>query len=107
MILDNVDQGIVALHQKIEPPPSPTSSVPWVRRKSSTLSSGSVNPSEMDFQETINPLTKALMALQESVGERLTIQRGTARLPVSEDFAVGSCPVLRVCRPALAIKGSL
>ena len=93
--------------QQIEASTSPTSRVPSVRRKSSALSSESVNPSEMDFQGTMDSLTKALMELGESGRESFTIQCGTARLPILEKVVIDLGPALRVCRPALAIEERL
>ena len=107
MGLEKVDPGMVAPEQQIEASTSPTSRAPSVRRKSSPLSSESVNPSEMDFKETMDALTKALMELEESGRERLTIQCGMARLPILEDFVIDLGPALRVCRPALAIEERL
>ena len=98
---------MVAPDQQIEASTSPTSRAPSVRRKSSRLSSESVNLSEMDFKETMDALTKALMELEESGRERLTIQCGMARLPILEDFVIDLGPALRVCRPALAIEERL
>ena len=57
----------------------------------------------MDFKETMDALTKALMELKETGRERLTIQCDMARLPILEDFVIEFGPALRVCRPALAI----
>ena len=107
MGLEKVDPGMVAPEQQIEASTSPTSRAPSVRRKSSPLSSESVNPSEMDFNETMDALIKALMELEESGRERLTIQCGMARLPILEDFVIDLGPALRVCRPALAIEERL
>ena len=107
MGLEKVDPGMVAPEQQIEASTSPTSRAPSVRRKSSPLSSEGVNPSEMDFKETMDALTKALMELEESGRERLTIQCGMARLPILEDFVIDLGPALRVCRPALAIEQRL
>ena len=84
-----------------------TSRAPLVRHKSSPFSSESVNPSEMDFEETMDALTKALMELEESGTERLTIQCAMARLPILDDFVICLGPALRVSRPALAIKERL
>ena len=98
MGLERVDRGMVAPDQQIEASTSPTFRAPSVRRKSSPLSSESVNPSEMDFKETMDALTKALMELKDSGRERLTIQCGI------EDFIIDLGPALRVCSPALAIK---
>ena len=103
MGLEKVDPGMVAPEQQIEASTSPTSRGPLVWRKSSPLSSESVNPSEMDFKPTMDAPTEALMELEESVRERLTIQWGMARLPILEDFVIDLGPALRVCRPALAI----
>ena len=64
MGLERVDPGTVAPEQQIEAPSSPTSRAPSVRHKSSPLSSESVNPSEMDFKETMRALNKALMELE-------------------------------------------
>ena len=105
--LERVGPGTVASDQQIEASTSPTSPAPSVGRKSSPLSSVSVNPSEMDFKETMDPLTKALMELEDSGRERLTIQCGMARLPILEDFFIDLGPTLRVCRPALAIRERL
>ena len=102
-----VDLGMVAPEQQIEASTSPTSRAPSVRRKSSPLSSESVNFSEMDFKETMDALNKALMELEESRRERLTNQCGMARLPILEDFVIDLGPALRVCRPALAIEERL
>ena len=55
----------------------------------------------------MDALTKALMELEESGRERPTIQCGMARLPILEDFLIDLCPLLRVCRPALAIEERL
>ena len=44
MGLEKVDPGMVAREQQIEASTSPTSRAPSVRRKSSPLSSESVNP---------------------------------------------------------------
>ena len=107
MGLEKVDPGMVAPEQQIEASTSPTSRAPSVQRKSSPLSSESVNPSEMDFRETRDALTKALMELEESGRERLTIQCGMARLPILEDFVIDLGPALRACRPALAIEERL
>ena len=107
MGLEKVDPGMVAPEQQMEASTSPTSRAPSVRRKSSPLSSESVDPSEMDFKETMDALTKALMELEESGRERLTIQCGMARLPILEDFVIDLGPALRVCRPALAIEERL
>ena len=74
MGLERVDPGTVAPEQQIEASTSPTSREPSVRSKSSPLSSESVNPSEMDFKETMDALTKALMEFEETGRERLTIQ---------------------------------
>ena len=95
---------MVAPSQQIEASTSPTSRAPSVRRKSSPLSSESVNPSEMDLKETMDALTKALMELEQSERERLTIQCGMARLPILEDFVIDLGPALRVCRPALGME---
>ena len=59
MGLEKVETGMVAPEQQIEASTSPTSRAPSVRRKSSPLSSESVNPSEMDFKETMDALTNA------------------------------------------------
>ena len=107
MGLERADPGRVGPEQHIEASTSPASQAPSVRRKSSPLSSESVNPSEMDFQETMDALTEALMELEESRRERLTIQCGMARLPILEDFVIDLGPALRVCRPALAIEERL
>ena len=107
MVLERVDPGTVGPDQQIEASTSPTSRAPSVRRKSSPLSSESVNPSEMDFKETMDAITKALMELEESGRERLTIQCGMACLPILEDFVIDFGPALRVCRPALAIEERL
>ena len=107
MGLESDDPGTVAPDQQIEASAGPTSRVPSVRRKSSSLSSESVNPSEMDFKETIDTLTKALMGLDDSRRERLTIQCGMARLPILEDFIIDLGPALGVCRPALVIEECL
>ena len=104
---EKVDPGMVAPEQQIEASTSPTSRAPSVRHKSSPLPSESVNPSEIDFKETMDALTKALMELEESGRERLTIQCGMARLPILEDFVIDLGPALRVCRPALAIEERL
>ena len=105
--MQRVDPGTVAPDQQIEASTSPGSRAPSVRRKSSPSSSESVNPSEMDFKETMDALTKALMELEESRRERLTIQCGMVRLPILEDFIIDLGPALRVCRPALAIEERL
>ena len=105
MGLEGVNPGTVALEQQIEESTGTTSRAPLVRRKSSPLSSESVNPSEIDFKETMDALTKALM--EESGRESLTIQCGMARLPILGDFVIDLGPALRVCRPALAIKERL
>ena len=55
----------------------------------------------------MDALPKALMELEESRRERLTIQCGMARLPILDDFVIGLGPALLVCRPALAIKECL
>ena len=107
MGLERVDAGMVAPDQQIEALTSPTSRAPSVRRKSSPVSSESVHPSEMDFRETMDVLTKALMELEESRRERLTIQCGMARLPILEDYFIDLGPALLVCRPALAIEERL
>ena len=107
MGLERVDPGTVAPDKRIEASTSPTSRAPSVRRKSSPLSSESVNPSEMDFKETMDALTKALMELEETERERLTMQCDMARLPILEDFVVDLGPSLRVCRPALTIEERL
>ena len=73
MGLEKVDPGMLAPEQQIEASTSPTSRAPSVRRKSSPLSTESVNPSEMDFKETMDALTKALMEFEESGRELLTI----------------------------------
>ena len=78
----------------------PITRAPSVGRKSSPLSSESVNPSEVYFEETMHALTKALTELEESRRERLTIQCGMARLSY-----LG--PALRVCRRAVAIEERL
>ena len=57
----------------------------------------------MDLEEAMDALTKALIELQESRRERLTIKCGMARLPILEDFLIDLGPALRVCGPALAI----
>ena len=107
MGLERVDPGMVAPDQQIEASTSPTSRAPSVRRKSSPLSSESVNPSEMDLEETMDALTKTLMELEESMRERLTIQCGMACLSILEDFVFDLGLALRVCRPALAIEERL
>ena len=107
MGLEKVDPGTVAPDQQIEASTSTTSGAPFVRGKSSPLSSESVNPSEMDFKDTMDALTEALMELEESGRERLTIQCGMARLPILEDFIIDLGPALGVCRPALAIEERL
>ena len=103
MGLERVDLGTVAPQQQIEASTSPISRAPSVRRKLSPLSLESVNPSEMDFKETMDALTKALMELEEFGRERFTIQCGMARLAILEDLVIDLGPALRVCRPALAI----
>ena len=107
MGLERVDPRMVAPDQQMEASTSPTSRAPSVRRKSSPLSSESVNPSGMDCKETMDALTKALMELEESGRERLTIQCGMARLPILEDFVIDLGPALRVCRPVLAVEERL
>ena len=107
MGLERVDPGTVAPDQQIEASTSPTSRAPSVRRKSSPLSSKSVSPSEMDFKETMDALTKALMELEETGRKRVAIQCDMARLPIFEDFVINLGPALRVCRPALAIEERL
>ena len=107
MGLERVDQGTVAPDQQVEATTSPPSRLPSVRRKSSPLALENVNPSEMDFKETMDALTKALMELEDSGRERLTIQCGMACLPILEDSVIDLGPALRVCRPALAIKERL
>ena len=107
MGLKRVGPGMVAPEQQIEATSSPTSQAPSLRRKSSPVSSESVHSSKMDFKETMHPLTKALMELEESRRERLTIQCGMVRLPILEDFVIDLGPALRVCRPALAIEERL
>ena len=107
MGVESVDQGTVAPDQQIQASTSPTSRAPLIRRKSSPLSSEGVNPSEMDFTETMDALTKALITSEESGRKRLTIQCGMARLPVLEDFVIDLGPALRVCRPALATEERL
>ena len=73
MGLERVDPGTVVPEQQMEATTSPTSRAPSVRRKSRPLSSESVNLSEMDFKETMDALTKALVELEESGRERPTI----------------------------------
>ena len=107
MGLERADPGTVAPEQQIESTTSPTSRAPSVRRKSSPLTSETVDPSKMDFKETIDSLTKALMELEESGRERLTIQCDMARLSILEDFVIDLGPTLRVCGPALAIEERL
>ena len=107
MGLERVEPGTVAPGRQIKASTSPTSRAPSGRRKSSPLSSESAHPSEMDFKETMDALTKALMEFEESGRERLTIQCGMARLPILEDFVIDLGPALRVCRPALAIEERL
>ena len=107
MGLERVDSGMVAPDQQIEAATSPTSRAPLVRRKSSPLSSESVIPSETDFKETMDALTKALMEFEETGRERLTIQCNMACLPILGDFIIDLGPALRVCRPALAIEERL
>ena len=70
MGLERVDAGMVAPDQQMEARTSPTSQAPSVRRKSSPLSSESVNPSEIHFKDTVDALTKALIELEESAGVR-------------------------------------
>ena len=107
MGLEKVDPGMVAPEQQNEASTCATSRAPSVRRKSSPLSSESVNPSKIDFTETMDALTKAFMELEESDRERLTIQCGMARLLILEDIIIDLGPALRVCRPALAIEEHL
>ena len=78
MGLETVDPATVGLVQQIEALTSPTPRAPSVRRKSSLLSWENVNHSEMDFTETMDALSKALMESAESGRERLTIRRGMA-----------------------------
>ena len=61
----------------------------------------------MDFQETMDALTKALMELEETGRERLTIQCGMVRLSILKDFVIALGPALCPCRPALAIEKRL
>ena len=103
MGLEKVIPGTVAPEQQMEIWTSPTSQAPWVRPKSRPSSLESVNPSEMDWQETMDALTEALIELQESGRESQTIRCGMASLPILEDFVIDLGPALRVCRPALAI----
>ena len=107
MGLEKVDSGMVAPDPQIEAFTSPTSRAPSVRHKSSPLSSESVNPSEMDFKETMDALTIALMELEESGREHLTVQCGMARLPILEDFLIDLGSALRVIRPALVMEKRL
>ena len=107
MGLEKVDPGMVAPEQQVEASTSPTSRAPSVRRKSSSLSSESVNTSELDFKETMDAPTKAPMELEETGRERLTIQCGMARLAILEDFVMDLGPALRACRPVLAIEEHL
>ena len=72
---------------------------PLILRKCQSLGDG--------LQKTMDALTKALMELEESGRECLTIQCGMARLPILEDFVIDLGPALRVCRPALAIEKRL
>ena len=83
------------------------SRAPLVRRKSSPFSSESFHPSEMDFEEIMDALTKALMELEESGTERLTTQCEMARLPIWKDFVIGLGSALLVCRPPPAIRERL
>ena len=80
-----------------------TSTAPLVRRKSSPFASESVNLSDVDFEKTTDALPKALMELEESGRERLTLECDMARLPIWDDFVIRLGPALRICRPALAI----
>ena len=107
MGLERVDPGTVAPDEQIEASTSPTSRAPSVSRKLGPFSPGSVNPSELDFKETMDALTKALMELEESGRERLTIQCGMARLPILEDFVIDLGPGLQGCRPALTTEERL
>ena len=61
----------------------------------------------MDFKETMDALTKALMELEETRRELLTIKCGMARLPTWEDFVIDFGPALRACRPSLVIEERL
>ena len=105
--LQRVHLGTVAPDQQMEASTSFTSPAPSVKRKSSPLSSEGVNPSGMDFTETMDDLTKVLMASEESNKERLSIQCGMARLPIVENFVIDLGPALRVCRAALGIEERL
>ena len=71
------------------------------------LSSESVNRLEIDFEETMDALTKALMELEKTGRELLTIRCGMARLRLLQDFVIDFGPALRVCEPALAIEERL
>ena len=51
--------------------------------------------------------TKAVMEVEETGRERLTIRYGMARLPILEEFVIDLGPAFRVCRPAQAIKECL
>ena len=55
----------------------------------------------------MDALSKALMELEDTRRERLTIQCGMARLPILEDFVIDLGPAVRVCTPALAIEDRL
>ena len=105
--MERVDPETVAPEQQVEASTSPTSRAPSVRRNLSPLSSESVNFSGMDSKKTMDALIKALMEVEDSGRERLTIQCGMARLPILEDFMIDLGYALRVCRPALAIEERL
>ena len=55
----------------------------------------------------MDALTKALMEVEQTGREHLTIQCDMAGLPILEDFVIDLGPALRVCRPALAIQERL
>ena len=107
MGLEKVNPGTVAPEQQIKASTTPTSGASSVRRETSPLSPESDKLSEMEFKETMDALTKALVELEESWREHLTIQCGMARLTSLQDFVIDLGPALRVCRRALAAEQRL
>ena len=107
MGMERVDPRTVAAQQQIQAWTYPTSRVPSVRRKSSPLSLESVNYSEMDFGETMDALTKALIESEESGRGHLTIQCGMGLLSMLENFVIALGLALKSCRPALTIDDRL
>ena len=105
MGLEKVGPGIVAQDQQMEAQPNICSAIGKAQIKPLVLRK--CHFPEVDFEKTMDALTKALMEVEESGRERLPVQCRMARLPILEDFVLDLSPALRVCKTALAIEETL